>query len=174
MRRFSSYGPIDKDLYFYASREALIEKGYTQLVGEDTAKGGHYFTVWAPRQTGKTWVMQQILFRLRKDPRFDVLKLNLEILKNTTDTREVLDVIANEIGEGTGKKFTGIDNLNKFQDIFKNGVLEKPLILIIDEFDALPETAINAIVIMFVFFISFTPFVRYDIKSFHSFPFDVL
>jgi len=149
MRRFSSYGPIDKTLYYYAPREALIEKGYNQLVGVYPDESGHYFTVWAPRQTGKTWVMQQILFRLRKDPRFDVLKLNLEILKNTTDTREVLDVIAKEIGEGTGKKFTGIDNLNKFQDIFKNGVLEKPLILIIDEFDALPETAINAIVSAF-------------------------
>jgi Cdc6-like AAA superfamily ATPase len=46
-------------------------------------------------------------------------------------------VIARKIGEGLGKKFTGIDNQDKFQEIFNKDILNKPLILILDEFDAL-------------------------------------
>jgi len=33
MRKFSSYGAVDKDLHFYVPREELIQKAYTQLIG---------------------------------------------------------------------------------------------------------------------------------------------
>ncbi|HLP60687.1 MAG TPA: ATP-binding protein [Candidatus Deferrimicrobium sp.] len=149
MRRFNSYGPIDTDVHYYAPRKSLIDKAYTRLMGEYPHKGGHYITVWAPRQTGKTWVMQEILFQLQKDPRFDVLKINLEILKDKDDAGEIINVIARKIGEGLGKKISGINNQDQFQEIFKKDVLDKPLILILDEFDALPEKAINTIVSAF-------------------------
>ena len=61
MRKFFSYGPIDIDLHYYAPRNTLFDKAYTQLIGENPEKGGHYVTAWAPRQTGKTWLMQQIV-----------------------------------------------------------------------------------------------------------------
>ena len=149
MRRFNSYGPIDTDEHYYAPRKALIDNSYTQLIGENPQKGGHYITVWAPRQTGKTWVMQEILFQLKNDPRFDVLKINLEILKDKDDVGEIINVIARKIGEGLGKKISGINNQDQFQEIFKKDLLDKPLILILDEFDSLAEDAINTIVSAF-------------------------
>ncbi|MCU0285512.1 MAG: AAA-like domain-containing protein, partial [Acidobacteria bacterium] len=139
MRKFSSYGPIVNASEFYAPREELIEKTYINLIGENPPEGGHYFTVWAPRQTGKTWLMQQILHRLKKDPRFHTLKINLEILKRKTNVGEILQILAREIGNGLGKTFEGIDDEFKFQRIFKNDLLDKPLILILDEFDAIDE-----------------------------------
>ena len=66
MRKFSSYGPIDTDLHYYAPRQALLTAAYQQLLGENPEKDGRYITVWGPRQTGKTWVMQQILFGLQR------------------------------------------------------------------------------------------------------------
>jgi len=63
-------------------------------MGENSAAGGNYITLWAPRQTGKTWVMQEILFQLKKDPRFHTLKINLENLKDKDDTGEIINVIA--------------------------------------------------------------------------------
>jgi hypothetical protein len=48
-----------------------------------------------------------------------------------------------------GKTFKGIDDENKFQEIFKKGVLARPLILILDEFDAIKEMGINALVSAF-------------------------
>jgi hypothetical protein len=149
MRRFHSYGPINIKLHYYAPRTALIEIAYTNLVGETPAEGGHYFTVWAPRQTGKTWVMQQILLRLKKDPRFHILKLNLEILKDKEKVSDIIRIIARKIGEGVNKDFNGIEDQDKFQEIFKKDRLDKPLILILDEFDALVEEGINAVVSVF-------------------------
>lgn len=49
MRRFSSYGPVDKEVHYYAPRAELIEFAYKQLMGDNPQKGGHYITVWAPR-----------------------------------------------------------------------------------------------------------------------------
>ena len=77
MRRFSSYGPVDIEEHYYAPRKELINRGHLQIVGENPERGGHYITVWAPRQAGKTGTMQQILWKLQKDDRFDVLKINL-------------------------------------------------------------------------------------------------
>ncbi len=149
MRRFHSYGPIDTDLHYHAPRKRLIDTAYFQLMGENPQKGGHYITVWAPRQTGKTWVMQQILHRLQQEPQFDVLKINLEHLKEEKDDSAVIRSLANSIGEGLGKKFKGTDSREKFQGIFQKDKLEKPLILILDEFDALEENAITAVVSAF-------------------------
>jgi Cdc6-like AAA superfamily ATPase len=119
MRHFSSYGPIDKDLYYYAPRKELIEKAYTQLMGTNPRKGGHYITVWAPRQCGKTWTMQQVLFRLRKDSRFDVVKINLEHLKEENNVGQIIDTITKEIGEELNKNFTDTTTKTQFQKIFK-------------------------------------------------------
>ena len=44
MRQFSSYGPVDTDLHYYVPREALIQEAYTQLMGENPNKGGHFIT----------------------------------------------------------------------------------------------------------------------------------
>jgi predicted AAA+ superfamily ATPase len=149
MRRFSSYGPVNTKLHYYAPRKELIEKAYTQLIGHNPGRGGHYFTVWAPRQAGKTWIMQQILHQLQKEPRFDVLKINLEHLKYEKDTGKITEIIAMEIGEGINRDLTGINTQDKFQEIFKKGVLEKPLMLILDKFDALSKEGINNIVSVF-------------------------
>ncbi|MGE5341832.1 MAG: ATP-binding protein [Candidatus Omnitrophota bacterium] len=148
MRRFNSYGPINNASNYYAPREDIINKAYHQLVG-DPLEGGHYITVWAPRQCGKTWVMQEVLFRLRKDERFDVLKINLEDFKDKTNSLEILQGIARKIGEPLNKTFANIDNQEKFVEVFKKEVIDKPLILILDEFDALIEEGINAIVSAF-------------------------
>jgi len=78
-----------------------------------------------------------------------VLKINLEILKRKKKVGDIIKIIAREIGEGVSKTFKGIDDEDKFQGIFKNNVLNKPLILILDEFDAIAEEGINTIVSAF-------------------------
>ena len=149
MRKFSSYGPVDIDMNYYVPRVELVKTAYNNLVGENPQKGGHYFTVWAPRQTGKTWVMQQILMQLKKDPRFHTLKINLEILKEKTDIGYIIDTIAFYIGQGLNKNISGINDPKQFQEMFNRAILDKPLILILDEFDALDEAGINTVVGVF-------------------------
>ncbi|MCP4351867.1 MAG: hypothetical protein GY795_40915 [Desulfobacterales bacterium] len=145
MRKFSSYGPVDKGLHFYVPRKELIEKAFQELTGENPEKEGHYITIWAPRQAGKTWVMNEVLFRLMEDKRFHVLKLELEYLKTTEDTDEIVESVAGKIIQYLNLKHISISNLKEFEFLFKKDVLQKPLILILDEFDALEEDAIASI-----------------------------
>ena len=149
MRKFSSYGPVDKELHFYVPREELIQRGHLELVGENPEKGGHYITVWAPRQCGKTWIMNEILHRLGEDERFHVLKLELEDLKTTEDADEIVSSIAEEIIEELSLKNVRIGRLKELKRLFRNDVLDRPLILILDEFDALTEEGISGLASVF-------------------------
>ena len=150
MLKFSSYGPVDTDLHYYVPRKKLIDFACSQLSGENPEKEGHYLTVWAPRQTGKTWVMNHVLYKLSEDTRFDVVKLELEVLKTETDVKEVLTYIEEQLAQELNKKnITKADTPKRFQNIFSKENLKKPLILILDEFDALEEEAISAIVGVF-------------------------
>jgi len=184
MRKFSSYGTVDTDLHYYVPREALIEQAYTQLVGENPNKGGHYMTVWAPRQRGKSWVMQKTLQQLRLDSRFDTLMFNLEDLRDETDVNQIVRLIAadiikeleleevrisNPLGTRGGllgsalnllsylpirvrpqlSNFFASASLSQFHRLFSKEILNKPLILILDEFDALSEEAISALASVF-------------------------
>jgi len=145
MRKFSSYGPVDKDLHFYVPREALIQKAYAHLVGESPEKGGHYVTVWAPRQRGKTWVMNEVFYRLMKDERFRVLSLSVEYLKMQNDTQRIVQSLAEKIIKDLKLKNISVRTPDEFHILFLKEVIERPLILIIDEFDALPEEAISGL-----------------------------
>ena len=184
MRKFSSYGPVNTKLHYYVPREALIEQAYSQLIGENPDEGGHYITVWAPRQRGKSWVMQEVLQRLRHDSRFDTVMLNLEDLRNETDVNQIVQIIAAEIIKELGlsevriktsiaardgflggmlnwlsylpltappqlSSFFASASLAQFHRLFEKETLNKPLILILDEFDALSEEAISGLASVF-------------------------
>ena len=141
MRKFSSYGPVNTKAHYYVPRKELFENARIQLLGKIPDEGGHYITIWAPRQAGKTWIMNQVLWDLYKDERFDVLKLELEHLKMTEDT----DSIAENIIRYLDLKDISVRNLKEFEGLFRKGVLTKPLILILDEFDALSKDAISGL-----------------------------
>ncbi len=145
MRRFSSYGPVNPKLHYYAPRQELIDFALRQLVGESPNEGGHYITVWAPRQTGKTWLMQQVLAGLRHDQRFAVAKLNLQHLKQETNTVEVVKAIAEDLGRMLHIDVGAVNSLRQFQEVFRRELLVKPLVLLLDEFDALTEEAVSSI-----------------------------
>ena len=46
-------------------RKELIEDCMINLL-EDDLGFGHYFTMWAPRQTGKTWLMREVKKEIEK------------------------------------------------------------------------------------------------------------
>ena len=141
MRRFSSYGCVSKKLHYYVPREELIMHACHQLVG-DMDEGGHYITVWAPRQCGKSWLMREVLWRLWEDDRFEVLKLNLEHLKMMTDADKIAAAVGRDLIRKLNVENASVSGMDDFHTLFLNGVMKKPLILIMDEFDALTEEAI--------------------------------
>ena len=82
MRRFHSYGPVDAEQHFCVARRELVDQCVSQLIGH-LDKGGHYFTIWAARQTGKTWLMRQAMQEIprRYGERFTVLQLSFGALR---------------------------------------------------------------------------------------------
>jgi len=146
-RRFSSYGPVDSSIEYCAPRTELIQKAVNQLVGENPEDGGHYFTVWAPRQTGKSWSLNQTMRELQKDERFYVAKIELQL--GFKDALPAIKYIVEQINMYLKLDLKIPNSLEDFQEIFKKENFKKPIILILDEFDDLTKNAIDDIVSVF-------------------------
>ncbi len=144
MRRFSSYGPIDIDEHYYVPRNELLEIGYTQLTGENPEKGGHYFTVWAPRQTGKTWMMQELVRRLKQTDEYHVGIISMQPAKKKASEEKVLEILLDKMTQIFKIPFPKIEFISDLASLFTKQYFQKPVILILDEFDALKEDFINS------------------------------
>ncbi|MCX6578928.1 MAG: AAA-like domain-containing protein [Candidatus Aminicenantes bacterium] len=143
MRRFNSYGPVDKEQHYFVPRNELIDMAYTQLIGDNPRKGGHYITVWAPRQCGKTWVMQETLEKINRDHEYETAILSMELAKNEENETKVLNILIKKMNAVFDKSFPNIQQINDIPDLFTKQYFQKPVILIVDEFDALKEGFIN-------------------------------
>jgi hypothetical protein len=112
-------------------------------MGEAPAQGGHYITVWAPRQTGKTWIMQEVVEQIKTRGDFEVAMLTLQPAKTRETIEEVFTVFINGLAEALGRPLPAVQRWQEFQALFASTHFSKPLILILDEFDALREEFIN-------------------------------
>jgi len=143
MRRFSSYGPVDKDLHYYVPRKELIEKGFNLLIGEDPAHGGHYFTVWAPRQCGKTWILQESIALIRKSGLVEVAMFSVSRARDLTDEEGVMNILVEELQFAFNRPFPPLKHISDLRRLFTKDYFSKPVILVLDEFDALDESIIH-------------------------------
>jgi len=149
MRKFSSYGPVDVNVHYYVPRTALIDLVCAQLLGEDPQQNGYYLTIWAPRQSGKSWVTNQALHLLKQtQPTFDVVKLSLQDLQDAPFEQAIVS-LTQKLAFALERTLPIPDSQAAFAEVFSKRVLEKPLILILDEFDALSPAAIQGIVSAF-------------------------
>lgn len=143
MRKFVSYGPVDTAAHYYTPRTALIDFACQLLVGDRPQEGGHYITIWAPRQTGKTWVMQQVMTRLKQVDEFEFAMLTMQSAKSIKSTEEILGLLVDNLTRWFRREFPRIQRWSELATLFSPPYFSKPLILILDEFDALQEEHIN-------------------------------
>ncbi|NIM15593.1 MAG: hypothetical protein GTO45_26750 [Candidatus Aminicenantes bacterium] len=143
MRRFYSYGPIDTDEHYYVPRKELIENAYTQLIGHNPQKGGHYITVWSPRQCGKTWVMQEVMEKIKQANQYEVGIITMERAKEIKSEKKVLEILIEKLQIAFNRSFPAINNIDELSRLFTSRYFQDPAILILDEFDALEEVFIN-------------------------------
>lgn len=143
MRTFVSYGPVDVNTHYYAPRTELIDFAYQQLLGENPERDGHYITVWAPRQTGKTWIMQQVLTRLQALDQYEVALISMQSAKLKTTKEGVFNTLAAQLSQWFQREFPVIQEWDELAKLFSPPYMTRPLILILDEFDALDEAFIN-------------------------------
>ena len=154
MRRFHSYGPVDNELHFCVPRELLVRQCFDQMLGHPE-KGGHYFTIWAPRQTGKTWLTQQVgnLIEAEYPDRFSIGMMSMQGLSFITENPvvEFLNKIPKLFLDTFSMDVPAPETYEAWTYLFhrSRGVFEKPLILFIDEFDSLPAVVIDRLVSLF-------------------------
>ena len=147
MRRFFSYGPVNCEKHFCVQRGALLQQCVEQLIGDE--EGGHYFTVWAPRQTGKTWLMMEVKKEIER--RYgDKFICGFMSMEGISEGKEVfLKGIPSLFRTYLGIELKKApENFLEFTELFEKGkgVFNKPLILFIDEFDSLLPEIIDALV----------------------------
>ncbi|KJU86087.1 ATPase, partial [Candidatus Magnetobacterium bavaricum] len=147
MRSFYSYGPVNSQEHFCVQRRELIERCIEQLVG-NIDKGGRYFTIWAPRQTGKTWVMRQVRddIQARYGDRFIVGAMSVQgtVFKDDDDVDSFLAKVPRLIWETFKIRIDPPNDWEAFNGLFDrdDSIFAKPVILFIDEFDGLPPKVI--------------------------------
>jgi hypothetical protein len=144
MRKFSSYGPVNTKLHYYVPRKELRKTAYMQLIGGDAENSGHYTTVWAPRQTGKTWVMQQVLRKIRRQGNFEAGIISMQAAKKIGSDERMLEFFVRNLRECFGKDLPDIEAWDMLYSLFTKEYFAKPVILILDEFDAIREDFINS------------------------------
>ena len=118
-------------------------------------KGGHYFTVWAPRQAGKTWLIRRAMaeIRARYGDRFLVGVMSMQGVYMDDDEPDAgfLKRVPRLFRRSLGVKVDEPPTWESFQGYFGSeaDILTRPVILLIDEFDSLPGTVVDRLVTMF-------------------------
>ncbi|MCP4694260.1 MAG: hypothetical protein GY859_39870 [Desulfobacterales bacterium] len=133
-RKFTSYGSPNPELHYYAPREQLIETAHCQLVGDDLDAGGHYVTVWAPRQTGKTWTMLEVMKKIWRRDDFYAGIVTMQSAKEEKTDEGVLDVLVTGLRNCFEVDLPEIHAWKQISSLFTREFFSKPVILILDEF----------------------------------------
>jgi len=155
MREFWSYGPVDEELHFSVPRRELVANCVRQLVGSPE-KGGHYFTVWAPRQSGKTWLVEQARQQIEHElgDQFLVATTSVEgmVIYDDQPAEAFLERVPWWIEDTFHIELPEAPvDWESCQRLFskEHGLFDRPVILAIDEFDKLPRQVIDRLVSMF-------------------------
>ncbi len=95
MRRFNTSGPCDPEHHYPLMREPLAAKG------NELDEQGRYFTIFAPRQAGKTTSFQLLIEDMRTEKRFTPVWISFEHLH--TVKRPHPHNVHQEFGDGVHK-----------------------------------------------------------------------
>ena len=161
MRRFGTQGPVNPEQHYVVVRTEELAEFIKRV------KEGRYIVTFAPRQTGKTTFFYAAMDILAAEaPAYLPIHLDFEAYKNLTpvdfysnlteDLREEVERIFQGCGEGfdeTLKHF--LDNaqitnhlsmmefFEQLQRFLKDGENWQKVVLIIDEFDGIPTSALK-------------------------------
>jgi hypothetical protein len=130
MRSFNTSGPNILAQHYTLARKSLVELGLN-LVRND-----RYFTIWAPRQTGKSTYFRLMMEDLEQDG-FQVIQLNVENYKEET-LAGLLGTLSNLLLQN-GISAPSFDTFARFSN-FLQTINDRRLVLIVDEIEGLnPE-----------------------------------
>jgi hypothetical protein len=128
-RYFNTSGPNIPSEHYTLHREKLIQSGI------ELVKKRRYFTIWAPRQTGKSTYFRMLAKELETIG-YQVLYIDVENFKSASE-KSFLTFIANEFRETLHLELKG----RKFSDVYDElkRVKDRKIVLVIDEIEGLNQ-----------------------------------
>lgn len=140
MRVFNTSGPCDPAKHYTLMRPALVAQG--QVLVEQ----GRYFTIFAPRQAGKTTYFQ-LLFRQLEQANYTPIWISFEGLKTLTRAEfyQALTIYLQQEFAKTGIHITTTLHNQLDLQIYLREVsaLSRPIVLVIDEFENVPPVVLD-------------------------------
>ncbi len=130
MRRFNTSGPNIAEKHYTIRRKDLLVKGL-ELVRDE-----RYFTIWAPRQTGKSTYFRQLAEEL-EGIGYKVAHINFENYKNASLESFIFN-LTDELLKKWNLDLTKETELSKIFKLISNQN-EKKCVLIIDEVEGINE-----------------------------------
>ncbi|MCB1193916.1 MAG: AAA-like domain-containing protein [Leptospiraceae bacterium] len=132
-RYFNTSGPNIPEDHYTLDRFDLIAKG------KDLVYKSRYFTIWAPRQTGKSTYFRFLARELEKEG-YKVAHINFENYRNA-ELNSFLNKFIGEINRFWETHFEKIDISDIFYQLEK--IKEKRFVLIIDEVEGINVDYLN-------------------------------
>ncbi|HLP57982.1 MAG TPA: ATP-binding protein [Candidatus Deferrimicrobium sp.] len=131
-RYFNTSGPNIPERHYTLDRAPLIEKGI-QLV-----KGERYFTIWAPRQTGKSTYFRMLAKKLETIG-YQVLHINVENFKSASE-EILLQFLVNQFKRRLNIRLT-LPSTPTFTWFYERmlEIQDREIVFIIDEIEGLNE-----------------------------------
>jgi len=146
MREFNTSGPCNPALHYTVMRPALMAEGKAKV------QQGRYFTLFAPRQSGKTTYFQLLLTGLQQEG-FTPIWISFESLKTVTLTRfyEALSYKLHDafIKFNIQPQVTIRDQVELAQFLRQEHLTSTRLVLIIDEFEGIPDAVLGEVMHLF-------------------------
>ena len=135
MRSFNTSGPNILEKHYTLPRLDWVERG-KQMVYND-----RYFTIWAPRQTGKSTYFRLLADTLRTEG-YKVCYVNVESYKEGS-LEDLLSYLKNQLCEQWTMQFES-DTLNGIFDQIEN-IKDEKCVLIIDEVEGINPIFFNSV-----------------------------
>ena len=130
MREFNTSGPNIPKQHYTIQRTNLIKQGQ-KLVEKD-----RYFTIWAPRQTGKSTYFRQLADKLTEQD-YKVAHINFENYKNASISSFIYD-LTKYFKEFWGINITQETEISKIFSLISE-INDKKCVLIIDEVEGINQ-----------------------------------
>ena len=128
MRKFNTSGPNILAKHYTLERSNQIVNGI-ELVNDE-----RYFTIWAPRQTGKSTFFRQLAVKLEKE-NYKVAHINFESYRNAS-LESFLNRFTRHLKESWNVDFSKEKDLSNIFELIEN-IKNDKCVLIIDEVEGI-------------------------------------
>lgn len=140
MRIFNTSGPCDPDRHYTVMRKRLVAQG------EALVAGGRFFTIFAPRQAGKTTYFQ-LLFRQLAYQGYTPVWISFEGLTHAS-VEKFYKVLGHDLQRelaltGDQSTVTLADPIDLQFYLEQLQTQVKALVLVIDEFESVPDSVLS-------------------------------